>query len=147
MGASLGEKLSLDSTSSSITTATAGPTCFTGWRIFTLTMVAVAGLFERVIDLKGAEKILHPSPSGDHWDYRTLADVDGDGNFDILLGDHQGFVWFHRNLRTNDSPQMDVAGVKLLLNDGKPVRVGMPPPDVRRSTSCRARTAVTWRFQ
>jgi hypothetical protein len=102
------------------------------------------GMFDRVIDLSGAEKILHPSPSGDHWDYRTLGDLDGDGNFDILLGDHQGFVWFHRNLGTNEQPQMDVSGVKLLLTDGKPLRVGLPPPDVAPFDVLQgARTAVT----
>jgi hypothetical protein len=101
-------------------------------------------VFDRVIDLSGAEKILHPSPSGDHWDYRTLGDLDGDGNFDILLGDHQGFVWFHRNLGTNEQPQMDVSGVKLLLTDGKPLRVGLPPPDVAPFDVLQgARTAVT----
>src|SRR5262249_51349173 len=70
----------------------------------------VPGTFGRDIELFGAEKILHPSPSGDHWDYRTLADIDGDGHFDILVGDHQGYVWLHRNNGTNEQPQFDVAG-------------------------------------
>ncbi len=102
------------------------------------------GTFDRIIDLSGAEKILHPSPSGDHWDYRTLADVDGDGNSDILVGDHQGFVWFHRNNGTNEHPQMDVAGVKLEMSDGKPMRVGLPPADVAAFDVLQgSRTAVT----
>jgi hypothetical protein len=86
--------------------------------------------FQQLVPLAGAEKILHPSPRGDHWDCRTLADLDGDGLLDILLGDHQGFVWFHRNVGTRDKPVMDVQGQKLETVQGMPVRVGLTYLDV-----------------
>ncbi|MEX0643518.1 MAG: VCBS repeat-containing protein, partial [Pirellulales bacterium] len=101
------------------------------------------GLFEQTIPLSGAEKIRHPSPRGDHWDYRTLADVDGDSDFDILLGDHPGYVWFHRNDGTIDQPRINVEGEKLMLKDGKPLQVGLPPSDVAPFDVLQgARTAV-----
>jgi hypothetical protein len=100
------------------------------------------GLFDKVIPLVGAEKILHPSPMGDHWDYRTLADLDGDGLLDILLGDHQGHVWFHKNIGTKDKPMMDVEGKQLTAGD-KPIKVGVAPSDVAAFDVLQgARTAV-----
>src|SRR4029079_16760719 len=60
------------------------PDLFTGLSSITLNTGAGAPRkFERSVPLVDASKILHPSPSGDHWDYRTLADVDGDGARDI----------------------------------------------------------------
>src|SRR5206468_2276085 len=61
---------------------------------------------------------------------RCLADLDGDGLLDILLGDHQGFVWFHRNIGTKEKPVMDVEGQKLETENGLPVRVGLTYLDV-----------------
>ncbi len=75
----------------------------------------------------GGKRIHHPSPSGDHWDYRALADLDGDGLQDLLVGDHQGHVWFHRDEGSAGAPRIDASGHKLTLEGGADLRVGMPP--------------------
>jgi VCBS repeat protein len=121
------------------------PDLFTGLsRISLNTGRGAPGVFDRTLPLSGAEKIRHPSPSGDHWDYRTLSDLDNDGDFDVLLGDHRGYVWLHRNDGSNDDPRIDIEGQKLMLKDGKPLQVGLPPADVAPFDVLQgARTAVT----
>jgi hypothetical protein len=73
------------------------------------------------------ERILHPSPAGDHWDIRAVADMDGDGLLDILVGDHPGYVWFHRNEGTASAPRIDPEGRRLTVTTGGFVKVGDPP--------------------
>jgi FG-GAP-like repeat len=85
------------------------------------------GVFLPPTPLPGAEKISHPVETGDNWDYRILSDLDGDGDDDILSGDHGGFVWLHRNTGTDERPAIDPAGEKLRLKSGEPIRVGLPP--------------------
>lgn len=88
------------------------------------------GLFSKTVSLPGLESIVHPSPRGDHWDFRILADMDCDGARDVLIGDHPGSVWYHRNLGSAASPRYDPEGRRLLLESGEPVKVGVPPGNV-----------------
>jgi VCBS repeat protein len=85
------------------------------------------GVFLPPVPLPGAEKIFHPVQSGDNWDYRILSDLDGDGDDDILSGDHGGYVWLHQNTGSEEYPAIDSTGVKLKLNTGDPIKVGLPP--------------------
>jgi hypothetical protein len=73
------------------------------------------------------EKIFHKSPTGDQWTFTYVADLDGDGNLDILYGTHEGWVYFHRNRGTASAPQFDTEGVRLNTADGQPIRVGPMP--------------------
>jgi FG-GAP-like repeat len=74
------------------------------------------------------EKIFHKSPTGDQWSFTYIADLDGDGKPDILYGVHQGWVYFHRNLSTGTKTKFDTEGVRLMMEDGNPIKVG-PAPD------------------
>jgi hypothetical protein len=85
------------------------------------------GLFHPAVLIPSAEKIFHPADSGDSWDYRYLADVDGDGDDDILSGDHGGYVWLHRDNGSMAHPEIDSAGQKLELKTGGPLKVGLAP--------------------
>jgi FG-GAP-like repeat len=70
--------------------------------------------------------ISHPPPRGDGWTFTQLADLDGDGHRDLLYGTHEGEIWLHRH--TGGHPaRFDEAGLKLLLDDGQPLRVGPVP--------------------
>jgi len=88
------------------------------------------GEFDRVLPLfADGEQILHPTPVGDHWDSRAVADMDADGLLDILVGDHSGHVWFHRNEGTATAPRIDAEGRRLALTTGELVKVGEPPEE------------------
>ena len=77
--------------------------------------------------LSSGSRIHHPSPRGDAWGYLVLADLDGDNKFDILVGTHEGHVWFHRDRGPEGKPDIDPEGVQLTLTNGELMRVGMPP--------------------
>ena len=79
------------------------------------------------IVLPGANQISHPTPSGDIYEFRYLADVDMDGRNDILSGDHGGKVWFHRDIGIAE-PQIDPAGVQLATTEGGYVDGAMVSP-------------------
>jgi len=87
------------------------------------------GIFDKVVPLPGAEKIYHPTLEGDHWDFRSFADIDGDGNPDILVADNEGHIWFHRNIGTANAPAFDSVGQRLICTDGKLVKAGILPSD------------------
>jgi hypothetical protein len=85
------------------------------------------GIFSKRVPISGAEKIDHPEARGDKWDYRIYADLNGDAKRDILIGDTEGFVWYHRNTGTADRPEVDVRGVKLKTKNDTEVKVGIAP--------------------
>lgn len=70
------------------------------------------------------EKIEHPSPTGDEYGFVRVADLDADGLTDILFGDHQGHIYFHKNLSSAGKKHFDTVGVKLATSDGKAIKVG-----------------------
>jgi hypothetical protein len=70
------------------------------------------------------EKIFHKSPMGDQWTFTQVADLDGDGRRDILYGVHEGWIYFHRNLSIGDKVKFDTEGLRLNMQDGKPIKVG-----------------------
>jgi hypothetical protein len=76
--------------------------------------------------LRADNPIDHPAPHGDGWTFTQLADLDGDGRLDLLYGTHEGHIWLHRNLG-GAPPHFDTNGAKLLMEDGRPIRVGEPP--------------------
>ena len=46
---------------------------------------------------------------------------------DILVGVHEGHIWFHRNSGTHGQGRIDEKGVRLKLVSGENLRVGLPP--------------------
>jgi hypothetical protein len=79
--------------------------------------------------LPANEKIEHPSPTGDEYSFVRVADLDADGLPDILFGDHQGNIYFHRNLSSAGQKHFDTAGVKLGTTEGKPIKEGPHPAE------------------
>ena len=73
------------------------------------------------------ETIFHKSPTGDQWTFTYIVDLDGDGRPDILYGVHQGWVYSHRNLSSGDQVRFDTKGIRLLMEDGNPIKVGPAP--------------------
>ena len=70
------------------------------------------------------ETIAHPAPMGDNYSFTRVADLDGDGKLDILFGDHPGHIYFHKNLGTGGPKHFEPAGVKLMMTNGAPLKVG-----------------------
>jgi hypothetical protein len=77
--------------------------------------------------LAPGESIFHKSPVGDQWSFTYIADLDGDGQPDILYGVHEGNVYFHRNLGPGHNTRFDDQGVLLRTDDGQPIKVGPQP--------------------
>ncbi len=61
-------------------------------------------LFHPPVRLRAADGIIDTGPSGGHagpW----VADVDGDGLNDLIVGDFSGLFRFYRNVGTNQQPR------------------------------------------
>ena len=56
-----------------------------------------------------------------------VADLDGDGDLDLICGAHSGHIWFHENRGDDRKPDLDEVGYRLPLADGGLVQVGEPP--------------------
>jgi hypothetical protein len=69
-------------------------------------------------------KIEHRSGRGDDEHSTLLDDFDRDGAIDVLFGDWFGHVWLHRNRGTSAKPDFDLAGMKLMMTNGSPIKVG-----------------------
>jgi hypothetical protein len=76
--------------------------------------------------LPPGQKIIHRAPYGDQWNFVYVYDFEQDGVWDILWADGPGYVYLHRNRGTNQKPDFDIQGEKLLGVDGKPIKVGPP---------------------
>lgn len=103
------------------------PDLFNGTSILLNAGEGAPGVFDTKVELPGIEQVSHPVDSGDGWDYRVLCDLDGDGDVDVLSGDHAGRVWLHRNAGSNEQARIDPEGELLHLVSGEPIRVGIPP--------------------
>ena len=95
------------------------------------------------VALPGSGLISHPSPSGDVYEFRYLADLDGDAQADILFGDHGGQVWFHEDLGTPGNPQIEPNGVSLQVVGGGIVEAELVPPIDPFDELQGARTQIT----
>jgi len=108
---------------------TGNPDMFAHDRILLNSGRGFPGIFDKTVPLPGAERINHLIPRGDSWDMRAFADIDGDGKPDILVADADGYIWFHRNIGTKQSPAFDPKGERLKTSAGELVRGGIPPGD------------------
>ena len=70
------------------------------------------------------EVISHPAPMGDNYSFTRIGDLDKDGKLDILVGDHQGNIYFHKNLSTPEVKHFETIGIKLMMINGQPIKVG-----------------------
>jgi len=76
--------------------------------------------------LPPGQAISHPAPYGDPWAFVHLCDFDGNGVLDLLWADGPGNAYLHRNRGTDQKPDFDTQGEKLMLSSGKPIKVGPP---------------------
>ena len=75
----------------------------------------------------------HPERYGDPYNYLYYYDIEPDGELDIFWTEHDGFAFLHRNHGTQEKPNYDLAGERLVLTNGQPVKVGpavVAPKDV-----------------
>src|SRR5262245_46395557 len=79
-----------------------------------------ADIFEKPVVLTADGK---PIDTGPVWGHSgpTIADVDGDGLRDLVVGDFSGKFRFFRNTGTNDAPKYHADGY--IMADGKPAEV------------------------
>lgn len=83
-----------------------GATCVLGLASLFLAGTALAqeqALFERPYRVKADDKVID---TGEAWGHcgPCIADVDGDGLPDLLVGDFSGFFRFYKNVGTKDKP-------------------------------------------
>ena len=72
----------------------------------------------------------HPVDLGDGHFYSYLCDFDRDGKIDVLFGDWNGNMWFHRNISTGNETKFDIKGEKLKTTDDMDIKVGPAGGDV-----------------
>ena len=77
-------------------------------------------------------RIDHPVDLGDGHFYPYLDDLDHDGKIDVLFGDWNGNVWFHRNQSTDTEKKFDEVGYKLKTTDGEEIKVGRTDADPKK---------------
>jgi len=100
---------------------------------------------ETVSALQPGAVIEHKSGRGDEEHSMVLDDFNGDGVMDVLFGDWFGHVWLHRNNGTRETPDVDLAGIRLPTRSGSPIKVGPigGDPDKDFTALQGARTVVT----
>ncbi|MCX6620511.1 MAG: VCBS repeat-containing protein [Acidobacteria bacterium] len=74
--------------------------------------------------LPADQVIDHRAWRGDDWEFTVAVDFDQDARKDILFGDYQGHVWFHRNTSSGRQTSFDTKGVLIRTAAGKPLTVG-----------------------
>jgi hypothetical protein len=79
-----------------------------------------ADIFEKPVVLTADGKPIDTGPAWGH-SGPTIADVDGDGLRDLIVGDFSGKFRFFRNTGTNDAPKYHADGY--VMADGKPAEV------------------------
>lgn len=84
--------------------------------------------------LPPGQRISHPAPYGDQWNFIYLYDFDGDGTLDLLWADGPGYAYLHRNKGNNKNPNFDTKGEKLMTIDGQPIKVGPPVVPIDKIT-------------
>ena len=92
------------------------------------------GQWDRTVSvLPAGQSIAHPSGVGDDWFWPYVDDFDGDGLRDVLFGDWFGHVWFHRNLSQGNQRRFDLEGYRMLVDGGRPIKVGPLNKDPSKS--------------
>ena len=76
--------------------------------------------------LPKGQEIVHPVPYGDPYNYFYLYDIESDEDYDIFWAENYGYAYLHRNLGTHKKPTYDIAGEKLMMTNGEPIKVGFP---------------------
>ena len=78
---------------------------------------------------QAGQEIVHPEPYGDPYNYVHLFDIEPDGDLDMFWTDGYGHLYLHRNSGTHQAPRYEREGEQLMLQNGKPVKVGPPVVD------------------
>ncbi|MBN2309445.1 MAG: VCBS repeat-containing protein, partial [Candidatus Hydrogenedentes bacterium] len=111
--------------------------------VFRNTGRGTPGVYELPVSLlPDGTEISHLSGIGDDWRFQQLYDLDADGAVDLMDADHSGCFYWHRNRGTTTKPELDIAGVRLLLEDGQPVNVGAGREGFNALQGARATYAV-----